>query len=116
VTDQERTKERLYEEEMEIVWEKGGPGLVFYTDSFYWDQLRGSDTDERWADDWDVDTAPYYNQERGDRDAEDMAQIRRNLSSSSTAADSVFKKPSDKKVLFNPECSDTVGRKEIIPG
>lgn len=26
VTEQERSKERLYEEEMEVVWEKGGPG------------------------------------------------------------------------------------------
>jgi len=27
VTEQERSKERLYEEEMEVVWEKGGPGM-----------------------------------------------------------------------------------------
>ena len=38
---QERTKERLYEEEMEVVWEKGGSGLVFYTDASHWDQQDG---------------------------------------------------------------------------
>ena len=31
VTSQERTKERLFEEEIELKWEKGGSGLVFYT-------------------------------------------------------------------------------------
>ena len=38
---QERTKERLYEEELEVVWEKGGSGLVFYTDSAYWHEQEG---------------------------------------------------------------------------
>ncbi|KHJ75709.1 hypothetical protein OESDEN_24675 [Oesophagostomum dentatum] len=38
VTEQDRTKPRKYEEEMEIVWEKGGPGLVWYTDKNYWDE------------------------------------------------------------------------------
>lgn len=41
VTSQERTKERLYEEEMEVTWEKGGPGLVWHTDAAYWDKLEG---------------------------------------------------------------------------
>ena len=36
VTEQERNKERIYEEEMEVVWEKGGPGIVWYTDAQYW--------------------------------------------------------------------------------
>ena len=31
VTSQERSKERLFEEEIELKWEKGGSGLVFYT-------------------------------------------------------------------------------------
>lgn len=26
---------------MEVVWEKGGSGLVFYTDSSYWHNLEG---------------------------------------------------------------------------
>ena len=38
---QGRCKERLFEEEMEVVWEKGGSGLVFYTDASYWDQQEG---------------------------------------------------------------------------
>lgn len=38
---QERTKERLFEEDLEVVWEKGGSGLVFYTDASYWDQQDG---------------------------------------------------------------------------
>lgn len=38
VTSQERTKERLYEEEIELKWEKGGSGLVFYTDAQYWQE------------------------------------------------------------------------------
>ena len=38
---QGRTKERLYENELEVKWEKGGSGLVFYTDAAYWDELEG---------------------------------------------------------------------------
>jgi len=40
-SNQERNKERLYESEMEIVWEKGGPGIVWYTDVQFWDELEG---------------------------------------------------------------------------
>lgn len=40
-SNQERNKERLYEEELEIVWEKGGPGIVWYTDAQFWDQQDG---------------------------------------------------------------------------
>lgn len=60
VTEQDRTKERLYEEEIELKWEKGGSGLVFYTDAQYWDEQKG-DFDEKTADDWDVDMSVYYN-------------------------------------------------------
>ena len=38
---QGRTKERLFEEDLEVVWEKGGSGLVFYTDASHWDQQDG---------------------------------------------------------------------------
>jgi len=41
-SNQERNKERLYESEMEIVWEKGGPGIVWYTDAQFWEELEGS--------------------------------------------------------------------------
>ncbi|RXN05165.1 G patch domain-containing protein 3 [Labeo rohita] len=41
VTSQERTKERLFEEEIELKWEKGGSGLVFYTDAQFWQEEEG---------------------------------------------------------------------------
>lgn len=40
-SNQERNKERLYEEEIELKWEKGGSGLVFYTDAQYWQAQEG---------------------------------------------------------------------------
>ena len=39
--NQERNKQRLYEEEIELKWEKGGSGLVFYTDAQYWQAQEG---------------------------------------------------------------------------
>jgi hypothetical protein len=61
VDKQGRTSERLFEEEMEVVWDKGSSGLVFYTDANYWDELDG-DFDEKCSqeDDWDVDMSLYY--------------------------------------------------------
>eukprot|EP00301_Raphidiophrys_heterophryoidea_P020713 c5333_g1_i1.p1 GENE.c5333_g1_i1~~c5333_g1_i1.p1 ORF type:complete len:276 (+),score=62.03 c5333_g1_i1:49-828(+) len=44
----------LFEEEMEIVWDKGGSGLVFHTDDAYWEAQRG-DLDEQWADGFEID-------------------------------------------------------------
>ncbi|ETN77612.1 g-patch domain protein [Necator americanus] len=78
VTEQDRTKPRKYEEEMEIVWEKGGPGLVWYTDKNYWDKReKGSDCDWAWADDWDVDYSVYYEgKSTGTRDARDAVEMR----------------------------------------
>ena len=61
VTSQERTKERLYEEDIELKWEKGGSGLVFYTDAAFWKQQEEADFDEETADDWDVDMEIYEN-------------------------------------------------------
>lgn len=66
VDQQSRTKERLYEEEMEVVWEKGGPGLVWYTDAQYWQQQEG-DFDEETSDDWDVDYSVYLEENGGDK-------------------------------------------------
>ena len=37
----ERNKERLFEEKIELKWEKGGSGLVFYTDAQYWKKQEG---------------------------------------------------------------------------
>lgn len=76
VTTQDRTKPRLYEEELEVVWEKGGPGLVFYTDDYLWTERAGRDTDELWADDWDVDMSVYYDRSAGDKDARDHMLMR----------------------------------------
>uniref|UniRef100_K7GGD7 G-patch domain containing 3 n=1 Tax=Pelodiscus sinensis TaxID=13735 RepID=K7GGD7_PELSI len=76
VTSQERTKERLYEEEIELKWEKGGSGLVFYTDAQYWQEEQGADFDEQTADDWDVDMSIYYDKDGGDKDARDAIQMR----------------------------------------
>ena len=41
MTRQERTTERLFEEEIELKWEKGGSGLVFYTDAQFWQEEEG---------------------------------------------------------------------------
>ena len=51
---------RLYEEDLELKWEKGGSGLVFYTDSYFWNEMKGKDFDEDTVDDWDVDYSVYY--------------------------------------------------------
>ncbi|GCC26832.1 G patch domain-containing protein 3 [Chiloscyllium punctatum] len=75
VTTQERMKERLYEEEIELKWEKGGSGLVFYTDAQYWQEEKG-DFDEETADDWDVDMSVYYDKGGGDKDSQDYVQMR----------------------------------------
>ncbi|XP_073420000.1 G patch domain-containing protein 3 [Dendrobates tinctorius] len=75
VTSQERSKERLYEEEIELKWEKGGSGLVFYTDAQLWQEQEG-DFDEQTADDWDVDMSEYYDPGTGDKDAKDFLKMR----------------------------------------
>ncbi|XP_075709562.1 G patch domain-containing protein 3 [Rhinoderma darwinii] len=75
VTSQERSKERLYEERIELKWEKGGSGLVFYTDAQLWQQEEG-DFDEQTADDWDVDMSEYYEPGTGDKDARDFLKMR----------------------------------------
>lgn len=75
VTRQERTTERLFEEEIELKWEKGGSGLVFYTDAQFWQEEEG-DFDEQTADDWDVDMSVYYDQDAGDKDARDSVRMR----------------------------------------
>ncbi|XP_009071742.1 PREDICTED: G patch domain-containing protein 3, partial [Acanthisitta chloris] len=74
VTKQERVEERLFEEEIELKWEKGGSGLVFYTDAQYWREQDG-DFDEQTADDWDVDMSIYYDRDGGDKDARDSVKM-----------------------------------------
>ncbi|NXM78268.1 GPTC3 protein, partial [Serilophus lunatus] len=74
VTKQERVEERLFEEEIELKWEKGGSGLVFYTDAQFWQEENG-DFDEQTADDWDVDMSIYYDKDGGDKDARDSVRM-----------------------------------------
>ncbi|NXX33474.1 GPTC3 protein, partial [Nicator chloris] len=74
VTQQQRVRERLFEEEIELKWEKGGSGLVFYTDAQFWQEQDG-DFDEQTADDWDVDMSIYYDKAGGDKDARDSVQM-----------------------------------------
>lgn len=58
-----------YESKIELKWEKGGPGLVHYTDEMFW---RGRESvrkdeffDEPASFDWDVDTRQYTEGEEG---------------------------------------------------
>lgn len=117
MTEQERTKERLYEEEEEVVWEKGGPGIVWYTDAQLWKEAEG-DFDEQTSDDWDVDYSVYFEENGGDmvsysfyveaisrsecntfknyacKDARDAVEMRRStMKRQGDLEESVFKKP-----------------------
>ena len=60
LADQPGTKERLFEDKMEVTWDKGSSGLVFYTDAQYWKEAEAHEEAED-ADDWDVDTSEYDN-------------------------------------------------------
>lgn len=74
----DRGKLKVFEEEQEVVWEKGGPGLVFYTDEQVWregDKLEIFDDPTNY--DWDLDMAVWYERGAGDRDARDLMEIRR---------------------------------------
>ncbi|XP_064095743.1 G patch domain-containing protein 3-like [Macrobrachium nipponense] len=93
VTSQDRIKERLYEKEIELVWEKGGPGLVFYTDAQYWREQDG-DFDEQTTDEWDVDMSIYYDKGAGDFDAQNsVAMLESNELRTGTLAKSAFRRP-----------------------
>lgn len=65
--------EYLHEEYVEKTWEKGGSGLVFYTDEAHWRGQLHEDADmhrpeEHQYDDFDVDTSRYYDKTRGNDD------------------------------------------------
>lgn len=108
VTEQDRAKPRKYEDEMEVTWEKGGPGLVWYTDKNYWDEReKGTDCDWAWADDWDVDYSVYYEgKSAGDMDAKAAVEMRNDeLMRSGKLAQSVFTKK-------KPIHSDTGNRRK----
>ncbi|KAI8759269.1 G patch domain-containing protein 3 [Biomphalaria glabrata] len=74
-SNQERNKERLYDEHIEMPWEKGGAGVNFYTDAVYWQQQEG-DFDEQTTDDLDVDFSAYEEPGTGDKDIKDFLKIR----------------------------------------
>jgi len=89
------TKEKPFEEEIELVWEKGGSGLNFYTDAQYWKAQEG-DFDEQTTDDWDVDMSVYYEKNGShDKDAVDRFEMRESeFLRSGQHSESVFKRPS----------------------
>jgi len=71
------TKEKALEDEIELVWEKGGSGLNFYTDINFWRTQESQDFDELTTDDWDVDMSVYYDKETShDKDAADRFNMR----------------------------------------
>ncbi|KAL4223796.1 G patch domain-containing protein 3 [Mactra antiquata] len=116
-SNQERNKERLFEEEIELKWEKGGSGLVFYTDAQYW-QAQEGDFDEQTADDWDVDMSGYYEKGAGDKDARDFLTMRQEkrrregieATDRFTAGIAIKKKKSEKKKV--EKSSDKIGQFE----
>ncbi|CAG2109051.1 unnamed protein product [Medioppia subpectinata] len=76
VTQQERNSERLFEEEIELKWEKGGSGLVFYTDAQFWDMKDNyEDFNEKTPDDWDLDLSVYRNNASADKEAIDLKTL-----------------------------------------
>lgn len=73
------TKERAFESEVELTWEKGGSGLVFYTDQAYW-KSRNSDGDifdEEGFTQWDQDNSAFYDPDGGDKDAQDFIDMQK---------------------------------------
>ncbi|CAF1108849.1 unnamed protein product [Brachionus calyciflorus] len=76
VTKQDRTSPYLFEDEIELKWEKGGSGLVFYTDENFWKDYENKDFDAETADDWDLDMRVYYEGD-GDKDAVDLIEMRK---------------------------------------
>ncbi|CAH8470542.1 unnamed protein product [Schistosoma curassoni] len=82
-----------YESKIELVWEKGGSGLVFHTDQRTWeklDPLRKEEIfDEPSSFDWDIDMQPYETPtgigtgpcpngfQGGDRDTAELIDINR---------------------------------------
>jgi hypothetical protein len=66
-----REAPHLYETPQEVVWEKGGSGLVFWTDHVHWDEMQGEWEDKE-ADALDVDVEEH---EQLDRDAAVRAYV-----------------------------------------
>ena len=113
LADQPGTKDRLFEENMEVTWDKGSSGLVFYTDAQYWKEVEGQwEADD--VDDWDVDTSEYDNPGSGDKDARDAADMRlsNDLRAGEGLPKSVFKRRSKNEKLGSFERhTKGIGRK-----
>ncbi|CAF1324665.1 unnamed protein product [Adineta ricciae] len=79
VTKQDRTSPYFFEHKIELKWEKGGSGLVFYTDDVFWKEHEGRDFDSLdMADDIDIDMRMYEkNSGSADRDGNELQSIRR---------------------------------------
>eukprot|EP00124_Ichthyophonus_hoferi_P001125 Ihof_evm7s52 gene=Ihof_evmTU7s52 len=72
VTNQDRNSERLYEEEVEVTWDKGSSGLVWHTDAAYW---KGKELEESDVADWDADTTRDIRYAPKDRDCQDRRDL-----------------------------------------
>jgi len=72
------TKERSYENEIELTWEKGGSGLVFHTDEATWREFEsdGDIFNEEGFNQWDQDNSAFYNPHGGDKDAKDFINMK----------------------------------------
>ena len=78
MTKQDRTSPYFFEHKIELKWEKGGSGLVFYTDDVFWKEHEGKDFDGLdMADDWDIDMRTYGTLGSASRDGNDMQNMRR---------------------------------------
>jgi len=74
------TKQRNFEPEIELTWEKGGSGLVFYTDENYWKNRESAYTDifdEESFVQWDFDNSAFYDPHGGDKDAKDFINMQK---------------------------------------
>jgi len=75
VTKQDRTSPYFFEHKIELKWEKGGSGLVFYTDDVFWKEHEGQDFDGLdMADDIDIDMR-MYNESAGRKQVEISKEI-----------------------------------------
>lgn len=107
---QEGTKERRYEERMEVTWEKGGSGLVFYTDEQFWRETGQEDSDE--PDDWDVDMEGYDVDGGGDHDNRNFMDMHRNTElEEGRQTTSAFRKRSEPPIGDFEKHTLGVGRK-----
>ena len=108
--DSSRRAQRVFEEEVELVWEKGGSGLCFWTDEVYWRQLE-ADQDE--ADEWDVDleataTQQRQQQRRRKEREEKIATFREDAGSSGAV-------PPEKE-QYSPPTEDNRGEDPTVGG